>query len=246
MQQNTDNLQHKEAVIVMTRVPEPGRTKTRMMPFLSAEQCAELHEHLLEDVRRTCSQVSADLFVCYTPAKSAERVRATFGPSASYLLQQGSDLGERMHHAVSDVLARGYDSCVLIGADAPELQPSDVEAAFEALGESDIVLGPARDGGYYLIGMRHPHAEVFDVREYGQDGVLEDTMRNASRLSLSCRTLRPLHDLDTPEDLYELLARSNVDKHTRSSATAGYLARMLDSKMGCTLGCVTLTYGRSA
>ena len=158
----------KRAIIIFTRVPEPGQTKTRMMPALSAKGCARLHTCFLEDIKRECGKVEGKLFVCFTPDEGRERLYPVFGRGEYYISQRGSGLGERMYQAVREVLGRGYDACILMGTDVPEVRSEYLERAFGLLEQNDVVLGPTRDGGYYLVGMKKPQRAVFDVEGYGQ------------------------------------------------------------------------------
>ena len=105
----------KRAIIIFTRVPEPGQTKTRMMPALSAKGCARLHTCFLEDIKRECGKVEGQLFVCFTPDEGRERLYPVFGRGEHYISQRGSGLGERMYQAIREVLGRGYEACILMG-----------------------------------------------------------------------------------------------------------------------------------
>ena len=153
----------KRAVIVFTRVPIPGQTKTRMMPYFSPEECAKLHENFLKDIAQECEKVNADIFVCYTPKKGKAYLEKLFRKAKEYIPQTGEGLGERMYQAIEYVLEKGYDSCVLIGTDIPELKCSDLEYAFRLLDVNDVVFGPTVDEGYYLVGMKRP---VCDITAY--------------------------------------------------------------------------------
>ena len=157
----------KWAVIVFTRVPIPGQTKTRMMPYFSPEECAKLHENFLKDIAQECEKVNADIFVCYTPEKGKAYLEKLFRKAKEYISQTGEGLGERMYQAIEYVLEKGYDSCVLIGTDIPELKCSDLEYAFRLLDVNDVVFGPTVDEGYYLVGMKRPVCEVFEKKTYG-------------------------------------------------------------------------------
>ena len=142
------------ALIIFTRVPVPGQTKTRLMPYLSGQMCARLHTCFLKDIAGECGKVSADVFVYYTPEDKKGILREIFGRECVYRKQCEGNLGLRMYRAMKEVLAQGYDSCVLIGTDIPELTSKEIQYAFRLLDIHDIVFGPTKDGGYYLVGMK--------------------------------------------------------------------------------------------
>ena len=140
----------KKALIIFTRVPVPGKTKTRLMPYFTPEQCAKLHCYFLKDIAATCKegQAEADLYVCYCePADDAGeesffertagyqggsgRLVKIFGECAGYFPQEGETLGQRMYRAIEKVLERGYESCLLMGTDVPEVQWGDIRLAYE-------------------------------------------------------------------------------------------------------------------
>ncbi|HAX52918.1 MAG TPA: glycosyl transferase, partial [Lachnospiraceae bacterium] len=144
----------KEAILIFTRIPIPGHTKTRMMPYFSEKECAQLHICFLEDIVRECQKTGRDLYVFFTPEGKQNILFPIFGKIVKYREQKGSSLGERMKNALQEVFEDGYRACVLIGTDIPELRASYLENAFEKLRTQDVVLGPTPDGGYYLIGMK--------------------------------------------------------------------------------------------
>ena len=155
----------KKAIILFTRAPLPGKTKTRMMPELSPKARARLHACFLKDIGRETEKTGADLFICYTPVGKEEILRPLLPARASYFPQEGDGLGERMHRAFCRVFEKGYDACLLLGSDVPEVQAEDLKQAFSLLEHHDVVLGPTTDGGYYLAGMKKP------VLVSGTDGV---------------------------------------------------------------------------
>ena len=124
----------KRAVIIFTRVPRPGQTKTRMMPHLTGEQCARLHTCFLKDIGGQCRDCEADIFVSYTPGEGREELEQVLGPAEGWFPQEGDSLGERMYRAIAQALGRGCGSCLLIGTDVPEIKRESLEKAFEVLG----------------------------------------------------------------------------------------------------------------
>ena len=114
----------RQADIIFTRVPEAGRTKTRMMPHLTPKQCELLHTCFLEDIRKECETCSADVFVYYTLEKNINEpiIKSILGKQTGYFAQTGEGLGERMYNALAEVFEKGYEKCILIGTDVPEVQ----------------------------------------------------------------------------------------------------------------------------
>lgn len=199
----------KQAIILFTRVPQAGKTKTRMMPYLTAEECKRLHICFLQDVRQQCQKTQADLLISYTPAgaDNEQKLRTIFGIQADYFPQEGNTLGEKMYHAIERVLSQGYESCILIGADIPEIKAEHLTEAFAVLTEKDIVFGRTEDGGYYLVGMKQPIPQAFGLSEYGHSKVLEQTVQQLQATGFSVGYAKTLSDLDTPDDLRALRGR---------------------------------------
>lgn len=215
----------KRAVIVFTRVPVPGRTKTRMMPYFSPVECARLHENFLKDIAQECEKVNADIFVCYTPQRGKAYLKTIFKGVADYIPQMGAGLGERMYQAIGYVLGKGYDSCVLIGTDIPELKASDLEYALRLLDVNDVVFGPTVDEGYYLVGMKRPIKEAFEKKTYGTGNVLEQTVVPLKEMGLTVGYVRRLQDMDDREDITCYRSRMRVQKSLQKTYTGRYLLK---------------------
>lgn len=207
----------KQALILFTRLPEAGRVKTRMMPRLSGEECAELQWAMLEDISSSLSGAEGDLFVFYAPPESPralKRLRELLG-SAEYQQQLGEGLGERMHHAFTHVFKQGYDACLLMGSDIPFVSRWDITAAWQELYGRDVVLGPSEDGGYWLVGLRRPFEPLFVLRSYGHGGVLAEAMAVCEACGLAVGLAATKRDADTWDDLYYLRHSAWLEKSPR-------------------------------
>jgi rSAM/selenodomain-associated transferase 2/rSAM/selenodomain-associated transferase 1 len=195
----------REALIIFTRYPEPGKTKTRLIPSLGPHGAAELQrrmtEHLLAQVREFQKHRSVSLEVRYE-AGNTYLMGKWLGPDLPFRPQGNGDLGQRMERAFREAFFAGMDRVVLVGTDIPGITPDLLWGAFEALGQVDMVVGPARDGGYYLIGLRQAYPQLFVGMPWGTDGVLERTRQVADGLGLSVMLLETLEDVDRPEDLH--------------------------------------------
>ncbi|AHM57044.1 hypothetical protein EAL2_c17490 [Peptoclostridium acidaminophilum DSM 3953] len=192
-----------KALILMTRIPVPGKTKTRLMEILSPEECAALHECFLKDVFAALELLDdVDIYVSHTTEGDLDILKAIVPRGVEFLPQKGEKLGERMNNAVAEVLLRGYSKVMLIGSDIPGLQPCDIDDAFSRLDANDVVLGPTLDGGYYLVGMKSLHARIFDDSlKWGNKSVLEGTLDIANKLGLETGLAAKYRDIDTRNDL---------------------------------------------
>jgi rSAM/selenodomain-associated transferase 1 len=137
--------------------------------------------------------------IFYDPPERLPDFEAWFS-GEEMIQQRGHDVGVRMDNVIRDLLGRGAKKAVITGADIPDLTSVIIMEAFTALDQADSVIGPARDGGYYLIGMKSPHAEIFQDIPWSTDRVFEETMRIIEKLQLSCKPIITLSDLDTADD----------------------------------------------
>ena len=190
----------KQAIICFTRVPKPGKTKTRLMPYLSGDQCAQLHWAFLRDLSEIYASLNADLLVAHTPDPDWDELKAVF-PGALFFSQEGHDLGAKMNHALNLALSMGYETCILTGSDLPLMTREHLLSGFEALNQADITLGPTSDGGYYLVGVKEVSPFLFENQTYGYGNVFENTVASVQTAGKTCRPALGCDDVDTPEDL---------------------------------------------
>jgi rSAM/selenodomain-associated transferase 2/rSAM/selenodomain-associated transferase 1 len=194
-----------EALNIFSRYPEPGQTKTRLMPALGAVGAAELQaamtRHTLS-AARTLQNARPELATrVYYAGGDAGKMAARFGDDWDYQPQAAGDLGARMAAAFADRFADGARRVGAIGIDCPGVTDETLHHAFDALKLHDLVLGPASDGGYYLIGLSRPADDLFDGVDWGTGAVLQQTLDIAQQLGLSVALLDELHDVDEPTDL---------------------------------------------
>lgn len=212
-----------KALIIMTRVPVPGKTKTRLMGFLDREHCAMLHTAFLKDIYKTCRETSADVFIFFTPVQHSNILRGILGSDARLYPQEGMDLGERMSNAISKCLAMGYESCVLIGSDIPSISAPMLEEAFIGLEDRDIVIAPTYDGGYCLIGMKNSLPVLFSDNFYGTGSVYEKTVSTARTMKLSIGEMAKCLDIDVEEDVMQLVEDIKQGKQRNCTNTIEFL-----------------------
>jgi len=193
-----------ERLIVFTRYPEPGKTKTRLIPALGPEGAAALQQemtaHTLGWAAAWRHGRSKHVEVRHEGG-DLDRMRASFGRPFAYRPQSGGDLGARMAGAFADAFNEGAERVVIVGTDCPDLSADLARQAFDAMSHHDLVLGPTSDGGYYLIGLTRPTPELLRGIRWSTDVVLQQTLRIARRLGLSIALLHELDDVDRPDDL---------------------------------------------
>ena len=216
----------RNAYVIFTREPVPGKTKTRLMPYYTADQCAELHKCFIRDIAREMKGSDFDIVVAYTGGDPVF-LREVFGRKAAFIGQRGDGLGEKMENAIADVLAMGYERVVLTGTDIPELEAETIETAFAMLSASDVVIGPTSDGGYYLIGMSSIHHEAFDVKLYGVSSVFEETVSSMKEAGLCVSIVDEYSDIDTKEDLAGFRRRAREDAVLRRSFSGRFASENL-------------------
>jgi len=194
-------------LLVFARVPKPGTNKTRLIPALGAEKAAELYRQFvggtLRQARQWMSGGGGRVTVCYTGGSMSE-AQTELGPDLHHTPQIESGLGERLQFATRAAFAAGAARVVVIGTDCPALTAADLQRAFQQLEHHDVVLGPALDGGYYMIGLRADHPNLFDGIDWSTAVVFEPTRQRAQAMNLQIHVLRPLSDVDHPEDLLPL------------------------------------------
>jgi rSAM/selenodomain-associated transferase 2/rSAM/selenodomain-associated transferase 1 len=185
-------------LVIFTRFPEPGRAKTRLIPALGAEGAAQLQRAMTEHTVRQARKTDVEIEVRFAGG-SHEQMREWLGDDLSYVEQGEGDLGEKMERTFADHFAAGTKRTVIVGSDCPANSAQNMRAAFKALETKDCVIGPATDGGYYLIGLRHSAPQLFKNVDWGGSQVLEQTMEAAA--NLSAQQLPMLNDVDLPCDI---------------------------------------------
>ncbi|MEH1975962.1 MAG: TIGR04282 family arsenosugar biosynthesis glycosyltransferase [Nostoc sp.] len=194
----------KQHLIIFTRYPEPGKTKTRLIPVLgnvgAANLQREMTEHTIFQVQELQKAVAISVEVRFAGGDS-QLMQDWLGLDLLYQSQGEGDLGLRMARSLFDAFQSGRKKVIIIGTDCPGLNAQILATAFDKLQTFDLVLGPAIDGGYYLIGLRQPILELFVNIEWGTAQVFQKTVDIAHKLNLLHVNLLPLADVDRPEDL---------------------------------------------
>lgn len=194
----------EDRLIIFTRYPVPGKTKTRLIPALGAEGAAALQKQMTERTVARARQLRQEqplfLEVRYEGSR-ASSMQEWLGSDLAFAAQRSGHLGLRMARAFQQAFRVGCKRVVLVGTDCPGLSVFLLREAFHHLQDNEVVLGPARDGGYYLLGLRFFLPQIFEGISWGTSTVLEKTLRTLGPLALSVFLLKTLGDVDRPEDL---------------------------------------------
>ena len=219
----------KTILVVMAKAPVPGQVKTRLCPPLSPRQAAAVYDCFLRDRLMEMGDLSdCDRAIAYMPATAAGRFKVYAYGAFAIFSQRGDDLGDRMHNIFIDRFREGYGAVVIIGSDSPDLPKSIVTQSFARLSSesTDVVIGPATDGGYYLVGMKRPYPELFANVPWSTDKVLSATLTIAQSLGIRTALLPAWSDIDTYHDLlvfYQRHERSATVKNQPGAITITYL-----------------------
>lgn len=193
---------NKNLLLIFVKNPEEGQVKTRLAKSVGSEKALEVYHRLLEITKSITDQLGCHRQVWYSNFID----KNDLWPNDEYEkhLQAGKNLGDRMKTAFRQAFEQDYENVVIIGSDCAALTKEIVCRAFETLErkECDIVVGPSKDGGYYLLGMSSFYSQLFDGKRWGTPYVLEQTLNQAGNLELSYQLLPELNDIDTVEDLH--------------------------------------------
>jgi len=190
---------HKRLLIVFYRNPELGKVKSRLAATVGEERALALYLFMADHARKISVTVPVDRVVYYSEYIDSED--HWLNSDFQKRLQHGADLGEKMRYAFEESFNSGYESVCIIGTDCLELTANILVDAFESLMHHDSVIGPAADGGYYLLGMNRFIPEVFENKRWSTSSVCNDTFDDLKRLHYSYHLLPTLHDIDNESDL---------------------------------------------
>jgi rSAM/selenodomain-associated transferase 1 len=215
------------ALAVMAKVPVAGEVKTRLCPPLSLQQAAELARcFLLDRLDQVRGLEAVDALVAFAPPERTEEMRRLVPAGTRLVAQRGDDLGARLDALLSGLLAEGYQGVMAVDADSPTLPSAFLRDAASQLlgGDADVVVGPAEDGGYYLIGLRRPTPALFRDIPWSTASVLDTTCARARALGLRLRRLPTWFDVDRGEDLVRLVTPVTGPEGFRPPRTLAFVA----------------------
>jgi uncharacterized protein len=196
----------RKGLIIFMRYPEPGRVKSRLAKSIGEERAARVYDKLLRRNLGIVSEYkrlhpSVEVFISFSPEEKGEQIEKSYPGPWRFIPQEGVDLGLRMEQAISRVMEEGCRHVLLVGTDLADIKTSDFEDAFDALKKSDAVLGPAADGGFYLIGLTRPCPAVFRSREWGTADVYRKSEQLLRESGFGVHRIATRRDVDRPEDL---------------------------------------------
>ncbi|UQD57339.1 TIGR04282 family arsenosugar biosynthesis glycosyltransferase [Flavobacterium sp. K5-23] len=185
------------ALIIFTRNPELGKVKTRLAKTIGDVKALEVYKDLLQHTMEQTQNIDCDKFVFYDIAI----VEGDIWKKGVYhkKIQSKGDLGEKMQAAFEQLFEQGYTNCIIVGSDLFELKSEIIETAFTELERNEVILGPAEDGGYYLLGLKKMIPSLFKNKDWGSSTVLRDTLKDLTNHKINF--LETLNDIDTFEDL---------------------------------------------
>ncbi|HZX35319.1 MAG TPA: TIGR04282 family arsenosugar biosynthesis glycosyltransferase [Thermodesulfobacteriota bacterium] len=216
----------ENALAVMLKAPVEGEVKTRLIPPLTPKEAAILYKAFIKDTFSRLSKLTdLALYAFFTPFDKKAYIVDIIPQEISLIPQKDGDLGERMYSVFECLFNSGHNRVAIMGSDSPDIPLEYIETAFSMLKESHggLVLGPATDGGYYLIAMDRLMKAPFEGIGWSADTVLKDTIKNASASGIIVKLLPEWHDIDRPEDLKFL--EDNPDAPGSSACLAGIKKR---------------------
>jgi rSAM/selenodomain-associated transferase 1 len=186
------------ALVIFAKFPEPGKVKKKIGEAIGMEGSAALCSAFIKDLVDKNKDKDYDLYLSFIGHQYKEQYKNLF-PEAILYVQRGMNLGENMYCSFEDLLD-DYDKVVIIGCDVPNLSSDAIVKAFNALDSYDVVIGPAEDGGYYLIGMKQPH-DIFENLSWGSEKLLDEQIEALKRKRLTYVLIDRMADVDTVEEL---------------------------------------------
>ena len=190
----------KKAIIIFVRNPELGKCKTRLAKTIGNEAALEIYNDLLKHTAHVVSQTNADRYVFYSEYINKNDIWDTM--LFRKKLQAGDNLGTRMANAFTELFSLGYEKVLIVGSDVPNIKTEHLNLALESLNDHDTVIGPAHDGGYYLLGMKKFNSKLFLNKNWGNSTVLKDSLNDL--INEKVFLLETLNDIDIYEDLKHL------------------------------------------
>ena len=190
-------------LLFFVKNPEKGKVKTRLAASIGYERALKFYKGFLLNILSNLNKGTFLFYLCYFPENGLDDLKGWLGNHYLYMPQMGGNLGERMKNGFLEAFSMNFKRVVLVGSDVPDLPIEFIEEAFTSLQKQDGVIGPALDGGYYLIGFKNKSfsPRVFDGIRLGTGSVFEETMKVLNREGLTVHVLNSLRDIDTVEDL---------------------------------------------
>ncbi|MFC1947722.1 TIGR04283 family arsenosugar biosynthesis glycosyltransferase [Chloroflexota bacterium] len=227
-----NRLKFKNSLVIFLRFPSEGEVKTRLARTIGNEMATQFYreciEHLFKEVEKLPPDIVKNIY--YTPRRTGKRVQRWAGRCFRYQPQVGGVLGKRLKTIFRDQFNKGVERVIITATDVPDLTVTDIEEAFNALEDVDLVIGPSFDGGYYLIGMKELYSSLFHGIIWSTDAVYDQTLTKAGELGLKVHNLRILDDIDTEDDLRRWQKKSVPENNDYTSLMKNALVISEDGK----------------
>ena len=191
-------------LIIFVKAPRPGLVKTRLARSIGASEASAAYRTLTETLLRNLEKIPG-VELRFAPDDAAPEIQGWLRKDWKSRPQGPGDLGERLQRAFAEAFAEGAKTVILIGSDCPAITPDDIHTGWSSLRQHDLVLGPAVDGGYWLIGLRSPQPDLFNRMFWSTEKVFGETLQRARAMNLSVGLLRILADIDTERDWLDFL-----------------------------------------
>jgi rSAM/selenodomain-associated transferase 1 len=215
---------------VFVKVPEPGRVKTRLVPPLSGDGACRLYRAFVSDLFLGIGKLKKVRGTVFYSGEDPEKLKDLIPESYELVPQRGATLGERLVAAFDHLLAEEERTAVIIGSDSPDLPVQYLKRAFLKLKHKDVVLGPAADGGYYLVGLKARAPELFEGIDWGENAVLGQTLERIKSKEVTLSALPLWYDVDTPAALRllcDMIRARRIEQGRRLPATEAVLADLV-------------------
>jgi len=228
-------MKRKGCVVIFARYPGTGQVKSRLAAVYDPAFITDLYTNFVKDLLETLTRRHLPFFIAFHPPGKEEEMKRLFGNKISYIPQEGSDLGERMKNVFLRCFSEGFESVVIIGSDIPDLPGEIPEEALNALEKHDISIGPAGDGGYYLIGFTKETftPAVFESIAWGTGTVFDESLKILNKEKREVSLLREWNDIDTPEDLQDLIERNRKSRFSQSRTMLYLMERLPKEEESC-------------
>lgn len=199
-------MKNGNALAVMTKAPVPGQVKTRLVPYLTKRDAAELYRCFIKDIFARIGRLKGiDIFAAYTPPGAEGIIKDIIPEKVNLIVQNGEELGERLKNLFSCLFANGYKKVAVIGSDSPDMPLEYIKMTFDKLEDDKVVFGPADDGGYYLVAMERLYKNIFKNIPWGTNRVLNESLKTAEEQGAKIFLLPEWYDVDRYEDLKRLV-----------------------------------------
>jgi rSAM/selenodomain-associated transferase 1 len=202
------------AIIIFTKLPVEGKVKTRLAKSMGNKFAVSFYkvcaEHTFKELGKL-KETGSELFLFCPEENEIEQVMQWAGNNFNYNFQQGNDLGLKMYNAFNTVFKRGYKKVIIIGTDAPDVSMKIMQSAISVLNDHSVVIGPANDGGYYLLGFKSKLIDLFSGIEWSTNSVFDNTIEKLNNAKVNYFVLDELIDIDTLEDLQNWLRHYGGD-----------------------------------